>query len=252
MKISKYILIGIFLFSLGGKLIAQKNNVFIEYKYLELTNTQNNIDVIRDNYRNAEIVSDSIIINQYENYINAHFYYELANAYKHGDKYGMWAFSILRQLILFPNDSLRNGGIQSFVEACTELEIDKSKAVNIYKQGARGPNTKSFTAKLELLIEQSIELYDKEVEELLQQYVFQYKKNSSVISLKIKQWEYLSAIGLDIKNKKELMNNYYSTTSTNIFNNNQKLEKKVNKKMMKYENNSNSLTTFTKLFESKK
>jgi hypothetical protein len=252
MRIVKYIIVGFILLSFWENLIAQKSNVFIEYQYLELTNSQRNLDVIKDNYRNAELVSDSIINNQDENYINAHFYYELANAYKIGDEYGMWAFSLLRQLILFPNDSLRNGGIQSFVEACTKLKIDKSKAVSIYKQGAKGPNTKSFTAKLELLIEQSIELYDKDVEKLLQQYVFQYKKNSSVTSLKIKQWEYLNAIGLDIKNKKELMNNYYTATSTSIFNNNPKLEKKVNKKVIKYEKNSDSLTSFTKLFEKRK
>jgi len=252
MRIFKYLLIGIFLFTLGRNLIAQKSNVFIEYKYLELTNFQNNIDVIEDNYRNAEVVSDSIIINQDENYINAHFYYELAKAYKLGGKSGMCAFSLLRQLILFSNDSLRNGGIQSFIDACANLEIDKSKAVNIYKTGAKGPNTKNFTARLELLIEQSIELYDKEVEKILKQYTFQYEKNTPNSSLKIKQWKYLSDIDLDISSKKDIMNNYNASNTDDIFNNNVKLKNKVLKKVKKHDKNSQALATFTELFNPKK
>jgi len=252
MRIFKYVLIGIFIFTLGRNIIAQTSNVFIEYKYLELTNSQMNLDVIQDNYRNAEIVSDSIINNQYENYINAHFYYELANAYKLGDEYGMWAFSILRQLILFPNDSLRNGGIQSFVEACTKLEIDKSKAVNIYKTGVKGPNTKGFTARLELLIEQSIELYNKDIENVLKRYIYQLEKNSDRVSLKIQQWKYLTSIDLDIKSKKDVISSYYNSKTATIFQNNPKLEKKVLKKINKHSKSSLSLATFTELFENKK
>jgi len=251
MRVVKYIIVGFILLSFRGNLIAQKNNVFIEYKYLELTNSQNNIDVIRNNYRNAELVSDSIIINQDENYINAHFYYELANAYNLGEEYGMQAFSILRQLILFPNDSLKNGGIQSFVNACIGLGIEKVIAVEIYKKGAKGPNTKGFTSRLELLIEQSMELYNEDVENEIAFCIFQYEKNNPISSLKIKQWKYLKAIKLDINNKKELMNNYYSTTSKEVFNNNPKLEKRVLRKIDKYGNENYNLAYFNKLFAAK-
>jgi hypothetical protein len=244
MRIVKYIIVGFILLSFWENLIAQKSNVFIEYQYLELTNSQRNLDVIKDNYRNAELVSDSIINNQDENYINAHFYYELANAYKIGDEYGMWAFSLLRQLILFPNDSLRNGGIQSFVEACTKLKIDKSKAVSIYKQGAKGPNTKNFTARLELLIEQSIELYDKDVEQFLKRYIYQLEKNSDNVSLKIRQWSLLIAINLDINSRKEILNNYYNTEHNDVFFTNPKLKNKAINKAEKYK----KLESFTNLF----
>ncbi len=248
MRFYKYIFIIIFIFWFLDNSLAQKSNVFYEYKYLELTNIQGDIDVIKDNYRNAELVSDSIIINRNDNYINAHFYYELANAYKLGNNYEMCAFSLLRQLILFPNDSLKNGGIQSFVDACYNINIDNQTAVKIYKTGALGPTSKNKTARLELLIEQAIELYNNDIDKILSKYIYQYKKTSKTTSLKIKQWEFLRAINLDLASRKEIINNYYNSDIKNVFNNNPKLKKKLESKVKKYNKKHNLLYSFDELF----
>ena len=234
MKNIKFTTIILLLVLIGHNAFGQKSNVFYEYKYLELTNTQGDLEVIKDNYRNAELVSDSIIINLDENYINAHFYYELANAYKLNNEYGMWAFSLLRQLILFPNDSLKRAGAESFVIACSTLKFENIDAIGIYKKSAEGINTKSFSARLELLMEQSIELWDKDVEKVLKRYVYQFEKLNTSKSIKIKQWEFLNKIDLDLNSRKEIFGNYYGSDNKDPFLNNSKLKNKVTSKINKY------------------
>ena len=178
-----------------------QSNVLVEFKYLELTNTQANKDVIRDNYINAELISDSIIINQNNSYLNSHFYFELARAYKINDEYGMWAFSLLRQHILFPNDSLHNAGIKLFAEACIRLNISKSDAEKLYKVGDKANGYNLFSERLALLISLSIDLYDKDVDIVLLRYIYQYRKLGHKLSFKVNQWDFLTEINL-CKNKK--------------------------------------------------
>ncbi len=177
----------------------------IEWKYLQLINVQNDAKLIADDYRNAELVSDSIIYNEDESYPNAHFYAELAKSYQLNKKNGLWAFSLLRQHCLFPNDSLQREGIVNFVEACYRLDIPKARAVKIFKEANKAKNFKAFSDKLNLLIESSINLYDSETDVILMRYLSFYNSLGNVPSYRLRQWAYLTKINLHAKKKERVL-----------------------------------------------
>ena len=76
----KIIILTFVFIGLNTYLLGQKN-VLVEFKYLELINSQSNIKLCADNYRNSELISDSIIFNKYYSKINSYFYLELARSY---------------------------------------------------------------------------------------------------------------------------------------------------------------------------
>jgi hypothetical protein len=70
-----FVLLVSFLFS---SFIYAQFSVSTELKYLELINTQNRTDLIKDNLKNAEFASDSIIYKGEQSSTNSQFYYQLA------------------------------------------------------------------------------------------------------------------------------------------------------------------------------
>jgi hypothetical protein len=180
-----------------------QSNAFFEWKYLELTNVQNDANLAADNYRNSELIADSLIFNQDENYPNCHFFIELSRSYAINNENGLQAFSLLRQHCLYPNDSLAAIAIDNFVEACLKMQIEKEKAVKIFKDANRASNYKSFSDKLNLLIESSIQLYDEQTEAILLRYLDFYQSLGRKPSFAVSQWAFLSKIKLG-ENKKQL------------------------------------------------
>ncbi len=198
----KYITISLTLvFIFTFQYTYSQNSAFIEWKYLELTNTQNDAYLSADNYRNAELVADSIIFNQDESYPNDHFFIELSRSYAINKEHALQAFSILRQQCLFPNDSLNNIAVNDFIDACLKINIEKDRAVKIFKNTNKADNFKSFSDKLNLLIESSIQLYNKQTDIIILRYLEYYKSLNRNPSFVISQWAFLSKIKLGEKKK---------------------------------------------------
>ncbi len=205
MKHFKIIILYIYIFILLPSVAKSQSRAFIEWKYLELTNIQNDATLSADNYRNAELVADSLIFNQDENYPNAHFFLELARAYRINNENGLQAFSLLRQHCLYPNDSLNKIAINDFVESCLRMMIPKEKAIYIYKNANKAGNFKSFSDKLNLLINSSILLYDKKTDAFLIRYIDYYKSLNRMPSSQVLQWLFLTNIKLSENKKAEVL-----------------------------------------------
>lgn len=205
-----------------------QSNAFIEWKYLQLTNVQNDAPLAADNYRNAELIADSLVFNQDENYPNAHFFVELSKSYAINNENGLQAFSILRQHCLYPNDSLKSLSINIFVEACLRMQIDKDKAVKIFKDANKASNYKSFSDKLNLLIESSIQLYDKNTDAILLRYLDYYQSIGRKPSYQVSQWAFLTKIKLGESKKSRVMDINKDKQYSNIWKvENPKLQKRI-------------------------
>ena len=145
----------------------------------------------------------------------------------------MSAFSLLRQHILYPNDSLYDVGMKLFREACIRLNFTSSDAEKLFKQGDKAKNLVSFSERLSLLINLSIDLYDKDVDRVLLRYIFQYRKLGDEVPFKLNQWEFLSQINLKSKKKQKIIKANV-TEATNVWKiNDLKLQKRV---LMRAEN----------------
>jgi len=205
-----------------------QSSAFIEWKYLELTNLQNDASLSADNYRNAELVADSLVFNQNESYPNSHFFIELSRSYAINNESGLQAFSLLRQHCLYPNDSLNVLAINLFVEACLKMQIDKEKAIKIYKDANIANNFKSYSDKLNLLIESAIQLYDTKTDAIVMRYLEYYQSLGRKPSFQTLQWAFLTKIKLgDNKKAKSLALNK-GITQPNIWQiDNSKLQKRI-------------------------
>lgn len=199
-----FILILIFL-GLSANLLGQKN-VLVEFKYLELINAQSDAKLCNDNYRNSELISDSIIFNKYLATINSHFYLELARSYAINNENAMVAFSILRQQCIAPNNGFDKEALRMFEEASLRLNITHKTASKIFESCNHiGKSKASFMQKLSSLYDNSILLFNDEIDDKLMHYFSFYNTNNNYVTFSQYQWEYFNRINLGIKKKQKIL-----------------------------------------------
>jgi len=193
------------------QLFSQKN-VLVEYKYLQLVNAQEDQELAHNNYRNAEIICDSIIFNSNTSQISAYLFFELAKSYQLNQEYGMMAFSLLRQSCLSPNDSFSVEGQRLFEEAALRLQLTHKQAKLLYNNTETKNIGKSdYPAQLSLLYQNSILLFDANVDAKLMNYYSFYNTQKLEIDYMHQQWQFLTMIDLGMKKKKRIL----SQTSVN-------------------------------------
>jgi len=191
-----------------GQELYSQNNVLVEYKYLQLVNDQGDQVLAADNYRNAEIICDSIISNSYVGEINSKLFFELANSYQLNKEYGMMAFSILRQRCFAPNDSFNVEGQRLFEEAALRLQLTHKQAKDLFNATGEEPVTKdNYAIKMELLYQGSIFLFDAKVDNKLMRYFSFYNTQKLHIGFMHQQWQFLTMIDLGMKKKKRILSN---------------------------------------------
>ena len=125
-----FILAIILMFSINT---FSQNSLLVEIEYLKLIKAQNNIELAFDNYRNAELVADSVIFKQSNNKKVSDFFIELAKSYALNKDYENQALSVLRQQFLFADKSKNIIAKDLFLDACFKLNITKESALEIYK-----------------------------------------------------------------------------------------------------------------------
>jgi len=144
----------------------------VETQYLELINKNQDKMLHRQNYPNAELVCDTILIH-YKKSLSSHFLVELGKSYSITKNWEMAIFSIIRQRALFPNDSLEVKGFEILKDAAQHLNLTKQEINQIiertkkvhyagFQAGWHNAITTSFylkTKKLDAAILHSYALY---------------------------------------------------------------------------------------------
>ncbi len=200
----KYIFLLLLLIS-ANRLYSQKN-VLVEYKYIQLVNAQGDEELAQDNYRNAEIICDSIISNFFIYPENAYLFFELAKSYELNDEYGMMAFSLLRQRCLAPNDSFNTEGERMFEEASLRLQMTHIQSKKLYNDNMPKKITDdNYQIYLANLYQSSIFLFDPKVDGKLMNYYSVYNTQKVEIDSLHRQWHFLTMIDLGMKKKKKIL-----------------------------------------------
>ncbi len=201
----RLLLLVFIILGLNTYLLGQKN-ILVEFKYLELINSQSDANLCADNYRNSELISDSIIFNKYSTEINSYFYLELARSYSVNNENAMVAFSILRQQCLAPKTEFDKEALRIFEDASLRLNITHKTAIRIFESCNHiGHSKASFTQKISALYDNSILLFNKDIDERLLHYFSFYNANSNYVTFLQYQWEYFNRINLGNRKKQQIL-----------------------------------------------
>ncbi len=181
--------------------LFSQNSLKVETEYLKLIFIQQNKYLAADNYRNAELIADSIIYNNKINKTRAsEFFIELAKSYNLNNDYGNSAISILRQQFLFADKTYDLLAKQMFFDACYKLNIKKNKIIEIYN--LRKKTTNNFSNNMLVFLQATIKLNQKKLNKKIIKYSNFYKTISNDYPFWLHQWEFFNTI--KIKNKKIL------------------------------------------------
>lgn len=177
-------------------------NFKAENKYLQIINNQE-IDLIADNIRNAEFIADSYVFSD-KNLVQDGdlFFLNFAKSYHILRQNEYAVFSIIRQRVFFPNDTLNNFCEDVFYDAIKIID-DLKLAEEVYLNTEAEKIPKSKPAKIEYLLKQMFLLNIAELDKAL----FKYSEALKPITKKplpifIKQWRFYTMIKLDPETKK--------------------------------------------------
>ncbi len=196
--------------------VFSQNSLKVEIEYLKLLSVQNNSELIADNYRNAELVADSIIFAKSDNKQIAEFFLQLAKSYSLNKNYENQAFSILRQQFLFKNKNYDLPAKDLFLDACFKLNIEKEYALNILE--LKNKQTQDFNNNFLLFIEAAIKLNKKNLNKNILKYISFYKTISNNYPFWLHQWEFFTTISVKQKNMLSFINFDKQNTDKSLIN----------------------------------
>lgn len=193
----KYIIliIGLIIFSKSFSQFSTK----VEYEYLKLLNNGSPKSLHQDNFRNAELVFDSLTLKPNDSY-GSLFLKELAESYSYCGEEEHAIYTSIRQLTLFPDDTINT-------------ESQKILRLNMLKEGfsikqiegiiSEISGNKSFTG-FEMSIMEAFKLgfdeLDSKIKKLINQVnTFKLSPNSNIIL----QVEYLLEIHVGPKHRNQ-------------------------------------------------
>ncbi len=228
-------------------------SVNTEAKYMQLINNQGRKDLIEDNFYNAELASDSIILNQKQNYDNANFYYQLAVGYYTLKEYELSLFSLLRQRCLFPDMQISKQSKNLFMEAAYSNNINDSIADYLWAKSNSVSKVMSFDKRMELLLELSTKLFKKKLTSYIYYHGLLFRKISKETPYWYQHWEFLTIIKLKEKNKQQAFEQI-KDVKTDVFKqvSNSKLRYKIYRKAIKHYLKTNSFRMSEKYLASYK
>lgn len=192
-------------------LYSQNNSLNVEIEYLKLINSQQNFEIIADNYRNAELIADSIIYKKSKSENASEFFVLLAQSYSLNNDYKNQAISILRQQLLFPNKKYDIISKDILYDACYKMNIAKENIDEVYYLNKK--ITESFENNFLIFLKAAIKLNEKELNQELIKYINFYKTINTNYPFWLKQWECFNKI--KIKNKKILTLVNFDVKDTN-------------------------------------
>jgi len=200
-------------FLLGFSIVSLSQNLNSEFRYLSLVKTQSK-QLIKDNLRNAEIVSDSLIYSKTENkQLASLFFMALGDNYSLINKSELAIFSFLRQRFIFPNDSIslyvekqiRINALRLNIEKqMVDYLIQKSAPHNLSANAETNLNNLIYwTSKIETKNLTSVLLHQIDLMNVCGIPQFDY----------LLKWEDLSRMAIPIKYKINYLNNEFSSLS---------------------------------------
>ena len=191
----------VYIFIISFSLSGFTQNLKSEYRYLSFVKTQTK-QLIKDNLRNAEIVSDQLIYSKIKNpKAVSLFFMELGDNYAIIDKAEFALFSYLRQRFLFPNDSISLYVEKQIRTNALHLNIDKQMVDYLIQKSAPYNLAENLETNLNNLIYWSSKIETKELTTiLLHQIDLMNSCGMSQFDYLLK-WEDLSRIGIPLKYK---------------------------------------------------
>lgn len=164
-------------------------NIKTETEYLYLINTQKNIEIIKDNLRNAEIVADKIIL--YPDSFNAEgsrFFRQLAISYLLAEQNEKALYSVARQICFFPDNN--SAFSQSILkQSCEKISINDDK--KIYER-LLTPLSNKYLVLFKAMISSKI----RNIDNLLLRDIGFYKKKTNTLPDWLEQYEFYTKIGI--------------------------------------------------------
>ena len=179
-----------------------QQSLFAEYDYLRILNTQNNKELTKGNFYNAELVAEKLVVLKSENSFASHYFLELAKNYFLVENFEMAAFTILRQQYLFPNEEINISAEKVLQESCYRLNKSKEEISKIFDPTSVRISTLEFDKRLKFLLKSTILLNQKELNTIGLKYLGYYKISSKNLTYWQKQWEFFTLI--NVKNSKRL------------------------------------------------
>ncbi len=215
------ILIFLFLVTKAGAQFSTK----VEYEYLKLLNNGSPKSLHEDNFRNAELVFDSLILKPNDRF-GAKFLKELAASYSFCEEEELAIYTAIRQLSLFSNDSINYESqkilnLNMLKEGFSILQIQ-----NLLKEINNETPMSGYDKVVVLTFKLGFDDLNRNLEKLISQ-VNTHKLSPS--SNLISQVEYL----LDIKLKPNLRNQFVYQIDSDLNAWKSKLEPKLSKLIIK-------------------
>jgi hypothetical protein len=102
----------------------------VELRYLDRINLSQDKMLHRQNWHNAELVCDSLILKP-GNPLGARFFSALAKSYLTGKNYEMAVFTVIRQRCLYPSDSVNAVSEAVFRDAAVRLKFTEKEITEI-------------------------------------------------------------------------------------------------------------------------
>lgn len=177
-----------------------------EYEYLKLINTQNDKTLIKDNLKNTDMVLTSLI--NAKNDMYAPFYFnELAKSYRIIENDKLAFFFILVQRCLFPYDSLSEFQKNMFFETAYAINLDDATANKYWDATQQDQLPKNHYVRIDLLLELSTQLHFDQLTNYIYTLGINLQTNNSQIPAWYQHWEYLTTIGFNEYEKKNILTN---------------------------------------------
>ena len=186
-------------------------NIFAQFKlsteltYIQNVNSQQRKDLIKDNIANAEKCADKIIEFEDRSPIASLFLMELAYSYKQIDEEELALFSLLKQRILAPNDSLSFQSEVFFRELCFENDLGTTETKSLWLVTETENVPGDFNTAMIYLLEKSIQLYKKEISDQIIATGQFLKVKQESIPVWYDDWEFLTMINIKEKHKKQII-----------------------------------------------
>ncbi len=195
-------------------------SVKTEYIYLTLVNRQQNIKLIENNLRNAEIIADSLFFRT-ENGVKENdslaslFFKELAVSYYISGNYPMAMFTFLRQRYLYPDPKMDKLAVYYFGQAAAFKNISKEMVTfQLEKSNPETIETVSVKEREYALLNNSILLNQKELNQVILHYADMVKETRYEVPEFVNQWAFLVTIGIPQKLMRGYVNYYQGEIDT--------------------------------------
>ena len=244
MKIKNTLLVTIL--SISSLFLFGQYNQKTEYSYLKLINNQNRTDLIKDNFKSAEIAAENFILSPNNKYSSL-FFNELSKSYNLSDEKELAFYYNIVQRVLFPDILISNKTKNTFFNNAYSNNLCDSIASDYWEKTSIKNLPETLNHKIILIIELSVKLYTDELTSHIYSLGLKLRQQNFNIPAWYQHWEFLSIIGFNENQKRKLLKNTPSLNQPiyKVINDKRKL--KIYSKAIRYYIKTNAVNHATEL-----